>query len=221
MKLKAELHTHINIDPVDIGKIKYTAEELIDEASKQGFEVLAITCHDLVYEHSESNEYAQKRGIILISGAEMTIEGKHVLVYNITEKEREKVQNFTDLIQLKQRRPEILIIASHPFYYLSTCLKGIILQYPDLFDAWEHSFFYTKFFNPNKKLLKLAKKNNKPVVGNSDVHILEVLGSTYSMIEAEKNKEEIIKAIKKGKVEVVSKPLSLVKFMRILIKMFL
>jgi len=150
----------------------------------------------------------------------MTIEKKHVLVYGITESERQSIKSFQELIKFKEQNPEILVVAPHPFHFLSNCLGKIVFKYPKLFDAWEHSFFYTKYINPNKKILKLAKKNNKPVIGNSDVHELKNLGGTYSLISAEKSQTGIINAIKQGNVEIVSRPLSFIDFIKIVFKMF-
>jgi hypothetical protein len=95
---------------------------------------------------------------------------------------------------------------------LSFCLKEKILEYLDLFDEWEHSFFYTSLFNPNKKLLKHAKKLKKPVVGNSDIHYLDDLGLTYTLIDSKKDEALVFDAITKGKTKVVTKPLSFFNF---------
>ena len=53
------------------------------------------------------------------------------------------------------------------------------------------------------------------MVANSDAHVLEQFGLAYSLVEAEKTPEAIIKAIKAGRVEVVSRPLSLAALIRI------
>jgi hypothetical protein len=45
-------------------------------------------------------------------------------------------------------------------------------------------------------------------VGTSDAHFLAQLGTTYSLISAQKDLESVFSAIRQGKVEVVSRPLS-------------
>jgi hypothetical protein len=47
-----------------------------------------------------------------------------------------------------------------------------------------------------------------PVVGNGDVHRLEQLGTTYSLVDAEPNADAICAAIAAGRVQVVARPLS-------------
>ena len=127
--LKAELHTHIDADPEDKNVIKHSAKELIDRAKELNFDVIGITCHNYVYSNQEIIEYAKKRGILLLSGAEVTIKGQHVLIYNITNEEITKISKFKDLKELKENNPKIFVIAPHPFHYKSVCLKKNIIKH--------------------------------------------------------------------------------------------
>ncbi|MDP3990240.1 MAG: PHP-associated domain-containing protein [archaeon] len=213
--LKAELHTHINEDPKDNKFIRYSGKELVDKAILKKFDVLAITCHNLVYQNPELKDYAKNRGLILIYGIERDVEEKHVLMYNITQDEAEKINSFQDLALIRKQKPEILTIAAHPVYWGPSCLRKNIIKHLNLFDAWEYSFFHTKIINPNKKLLTLAKKHNKPVVGNSDVHVIHDLGRTYSLIDSEKDEQAVLSAIKEGKVRYVTNPLNHREFFHI------
>ncbi|MBI4446015.1 MAG: hypothetical protein HY645_08895 [Acidobacteria bacterium] len=84
--LKAELHAHTLEDPIDGGRIvSHSAHQLIDEAARQGFDVLAITNHDQMLFTPELEAYAAHAGIILIPGVEATLEGKHLLLYNFQD----------------------------------------------------------------------------------------------------------------------------------------
>ena len=56
---------------------------------------------------------------------------------------------------------------------------------------------------------KAAKKFNLPLVGSSDTHSLGQLGSTYSLVNAEKEVKSVIRAIKEKKIEVVTRPMAL------------
>ncbi len=213
--LKVEFHIHVMGDRVD--DIPYTPKELIDDAHRKNFDVLALTSHNIVIHNKELERYAKQKGILLIPGVERSIERKHVLIYNITEEESRQIHSFSDLERLKQKKKEqnlpFLVIAAHPFHYGPICLKEKVVKYLDLFDAWEYSFFYTKKINKNRKTVRLSKKYKKPLVGNSDVHRLNLLGhSTYTLIDAEKNIESVFKAIKDNKIELRTKPLSFFKF---------
>lgn len=207
--LKAELHSHIKGDK-EHKELNYSVYELIDEAAKKHFDILGITCHDTIFSDKKAEKYAKNKGILLISGVERTIEGKHVLIYNSSKSLG--VKSFKDLEKFKKKYPKTLIIAPHPYNYISFCLKDDVLKYRRLFDALEYSFFYTKIANPNIKTEKTAKKINKPLVGSSDTHYLSNLGKTYTLIDSKKERQSIFKAVKKGKTQVVSSPLSLFDF---------
>lgn len=218
--LKAELHTHTNDDPKDRKWISYSATELVEEAIKQKFDVLAITCHNFLYQNEELKKSAQKKGLILIFGIEKDIENKHVLLYNLTPEEAENIKTFVDLRDARIKNKKLFTIAAHPPYLGASCLRDKIYQYTGLFDAWEHSFLHTRSYNPNQKMLKRAKELDKPVVGNSDVHLLKDLGRTYTLIDAEKTEQAIFQAIEENKVQVVTKPLPIWEFIRITLRAF-
>lgn len=221
--LKAELHTHVNDDPKDSKLITYSARELVDEAIRQKFAVLAITCHNLLYQNEELKRYAKEKGLLLIFGVEKDIENRHVLLYNLTPEEASKINTFQDLRETRRQNKNIFTIAAHPPYFGTSCLGKKIYQFPDLFDAWEHSFLHTKIWNPNKKMLGKAKQIQKPIVGNSDVHFLKDLGRTYTLISLEKTdhrEADIFQTIKENKIKLVTTPLPFWEFLRIIGRAF-
>jgi predicted metal-dependent phosphoesterase TrpH len=207
--LKADLHLHTADDPLD--HIKHTAKELISKAADQGFDVLAITNHHHTTFNRDLFHYAQARNILLIPGVELTIRRRHVLVLNPPPY---KIRSdFSSLA--KMRRPETLIIAPHPYFPGSYSLNGYLLEHLHLFDALEYCHFYLPMINFNQKAIAMCQFLNFPLVGNSDAHFLVQLGTTYSLIYAEKNLESIFAAIRANKVEVVTRPLKPMEMGRI------
>ena len=211
--LKADMHCHVQGDPHD--NIPYTAEQLIDHAAQHHYTVLALTCHDKVIFSDELKRYATSKKILLIPGAEKTLQGKHVLLYNLTQQELDETKNFDDLRQLKLKNKRLLVIAPHPFFIIGSCLGHLLKKNIDVFDAIEYGHYHTYGFNLNKKAAQLAKKYNKPLVGLSDCHRLFQFGTTYSLIDATRTNDEVIAAIKSGKVRYVSPPLPPLLFLRI------
>ena len=205
------MHCHVKGDPHD--NIPYTAEQLIDHAAQYNYTILAITCHDKVIFSDELKGYAASRNIVLIPGAEKTLQGKHVLLYNLTQHELDETKNFDDLRQLKRKNQNLLVIAPHPFFVIGSCLGHLLEKNIDVFDAIEYGHYHTYGFNLNKKAVRIAQKYNKPLVGLSDCHRLFQFGTTYSLIDAQP--EEVIDAIKSGKVRYVSTPLPPLLFIRI------
>jgi predicted metal-dependent phosphoesterase TrpH len=208
--LKADLHIHTREDPED--HISYSAYQLIDRAFTKGFDVLAITNHQEVTYGQRLKSYAAERGIVLIPGVEATIAGKHVLLINMPFEKR----SFTTFQDVQRNKaPNNLVVAPHPYFPSPTCLNGQLEATPEMFDAIEYCHFYSERINFNKPALRFAYKHRLPVVGNSDAHIAHQFGLTYSLVEAEKHPDAIIQAIKAGQVKPVSRPLALTRLVGI------
>jgi len=209
--LKADFHIHTKEDKNDKFVIRYNSKELIDHAAKKGFDVLALTYHGQFSYNEELANYAREKGILLIPGIESYIKGRHVIILNTT-KEAEKINTFEELREFKRSNPEIFIIAPHPYYPRSNCLQKEFLSNIDVFDGVEYCHYYCRGYNPyNKKAIKVAKKHNKTVVGTSDAHWLFQFNKTYSLVDAEKSIKGVMDALRQGKVEVKTKPLSYLK----------
>ncbi len=217
--LKADLHLHVQGDPRH-PKIKHTAQQLIDYAAKLNFEVLAITNHNQVFYNQTLANYAQSKGILLIPAAEKTIQGKEVLIYNTTQEEINQIKSFQDLQKLRQQK-NILIIAPHPFFIMPVCLGKNLEKNIYLFDAIEYSHFYHKLINRNKKAVKIAKKYNKPLIGTSDLHHFFQINHTYTLINAQKNINSILNAVKNKNCQTITQPLSTFNFLKVPINVFL
>jgi len=204
--LKTELHSHTIDDPKD-GKsiVVHSAQQLIDQAEEQGFQVLSITNHNQLLFSSSLEEYARKRGILLIPGAEATLERKHVLLYNFLDYD-DSWDNPEIVAQHKGANQ--LVIAPHPFFPIPTALGKRVARWNGLFDALEYSQFYLSWLNFNQRTKKVAGQLDLPVVGNTDLHWLFQLGWTYSLVYAEQNTDSVINAIKQGYVRLVTQPVS-------------
>ena len=199
--LKADLHLHTAEDPLD--RVRYTAKELISKAADEGFDVISITNHHQMTFNQELFSHAQKKGILLIPGVELTIRRRHVLVLNPPP--HKKCLDFPALSKL--RRPETLIIAPHPYYPGRYSLNGYLLEHIKLFDALEFCHFYSQRINFNLRAVEVSRSFGLPLIGNSDAHFFSQLGSTYSLIYAEKNLESVFEAIRQKKLKIVSRPL--------------
>jgi predicted metal-dependent phosphoesterase TrpH len=213
VELRADLHLHTRERERFIA---YDARDLIDRAARSGFQVLSITNHDVVTFSEELRGYAQERGILLIPGVEATIEGKHVLLYNI-DVPPDRIRTFADLRRL--RRPDWLVAAPHPFFPGSICLRDRLVRDIDLFDAVEFSHFYTERIDFNRSAVRLAREAGLPLLGTSDSHVIRQFGTTYSVIEGSPTLPSVFAAIRKGQVRVESRPLALTECARIFLEM--
>lgn len=204
--LKCDLHLHSKeCSPT----VKHTAKELIDKASELNFDVLSFTIRDRVFYPENLVEYAKSKNILLVPGSEITINGKHVLVYGLEDVSM--IKTFNDL-----RKENCLVVAPHPFFKDKTCLGKDLIKNIDLFDGIEYSHFYNHLVNWNKKAVKVAKEFDKPLVGGSDCHLMNLqFNRTYSLVNANKEADSVFEAVRDKKIEVFSNPLKLKEFFEI------
>lgn len=212
MQIKANFHFHTGDDPFDV--VDYSTEQGIDHVANSGFNALALTAHRSVLWTPNLASYAASKDVLLISGIELnvgdanSIYGRHVVVLN-ADKRAENIITFEDLRAYKRDKPDIFILAVHPYFYGGFSLKEYLEKHIDLFDAIEISWFYSKFFNRNKRAIRLAKKYKKPLIATSDTHFFRKnhLERGYVIVEAlENTSEAIFSAILKGDYKNVSRP---------------
>ena len=200
--LKVDLHLHTSEDPVDI--ITHSAPQLIDRAAELGFDALALTLHDCDFRDPGLRSYARDRGVLLVPGVERTIEGRHVLLINFPER-TDHVRTFDDLAALR-KASDGLVIAPHPYFPDTSCLRWRLDRYADLFDAVEWSYFWTRGLNFNRQAARFAAAHGKPMVASSDLHDIRQLGRTYSLVFADPTPEAICAAIRAGRVAIQTTP---------------
>ena len=188
--LKLDIHCHSSLDPLDGPQgndfVKYSWKEAIDTAARVGIDVFSLTHHEKLIFTKEMELYASKRGILLLPGFEATIEGRHVVIINPST---DRITTFEQLALERKRNPSCFILAPHPYYPGSSPLDSYLTKHIELFDAIEYCHFHGFGFDMfNKKAAKIAKQYNLPLIGTSDAHYLDTIGTTYTLIKSQKNK---------------------------------
>jgi predicted metal-dependent phosphoesterase TrpH len=212
--IKIDLHIHTLDDPKDA--LDYSAHELLERAASLGFQVLAITLHDAVFDRPEVFADAARMGILLIPAAEMRLEGADVILLNVNRAEIESLRTLDDLAELRKRRGlSLFTIAPHPFYVFGGSIGEKLIEKIDYFDAIELCHFWGRFFNPNRRAVEVAKQFGKPLVATSDAHRLHAFGANYTSIPrpAELTVESIIHALRSGPLRVTNPPCSFIDLM--------
>lgn len=214
--LRADLHHHINTDPVDGSFVRHSVGELVDRAAALGFHVLAVTCHESIPYDRDVTRYAAARGVLLLPGMEATVDGHHVLLLNFPEFPP-GVCSMEDIAACKT--PDALVVAPHPFYPAGVAGGELLSAHRALFDAVEFSGLYTALTPQfNRRATEYARAAALPVVGNSDTHFLWQMGHTYSWIDASPDSRAVVDAIRGGRIRLVSRPLSWVQLMRFVVE---
>ena len=206
--VKADLHLHTAEDPFD--EIDYTALELLEEAHRLGFHVLAVTLHDKVFDDERVFARAAELGILLIQAAEIRIEGADVVLLNLTPPEAATLRTFDDLRRLRARRGDsLLTFAPHPFYRLGGSIGKRLVQHLDCFDAIEHCHFHIPILNPNVPARRVAQRHHLPLLATSDAHRRQFFGQNYSLLGLEGRADaptirQVFAAIRAHRIERVS-----------------
>jgi hypothetical protein len=218
--LNVELHLHTAHDPLDW--IPHSAEAIVRRAAALGLDAVALTHHDLWSDGGErARAAAADLGVTLVPGIEATLDGgAHVLVLG-GGPEIERVRTLAGLRRAK--RPEHVVIAPHPFYPGRSSLGPLLEREIDLFDAIEWSHFWSRRFDRwNRRAEAVALRAGLPLVGTSDVHLPDQLGLTFTRVRAAAAAPgAILEAIRAGRVEVVTRPLSEARMAWILGRMVL
>lgn len=220
--VKADLHLHTAEDPFDV--IDYTADELLSHANRLGFNVLAVTLHDKVFDDPKAFARAEELGILLIPAAELRIENADVVLLNITPEEAADTHTFDDLRRLRALRGKsLLVFAPHPFYRMGGSIGARIESCIDCFDSIEHCHFYVPIFNPNVPAKRLADRHNLPLIATSDAHRLRFFGENYSMLGVDGEKptiEHVLHAIRENRIRRVTPTGGLPRFIGLMFFLF-
>jgi predicted metal-dependent phosphoesterase TrpH len=215
--IKVDMHMHSGEDPKD--GLRYPATTLIDRAVELGYDAIAITLHGQVIADERVFEYAQQKGLLLIRAVEWNVEGGDVLLYNITQREAQKLVTFDALRAYKRDRgADFLVIAPHPFYPAGHSLQGNLEPNIDLFDAIEYAQIHLPWFDKfNQQAVRVAQKHNKPIIANSDSHNLWMFGRHYTLVDAEATRPAIFDAIRAGRIQPHSPPVTVRECLRMFI----
>lgn len=202
---RVDFHTHCQGDPVD--NLDHSVQEHIEAAVAAGLDAVAVTWHTKVFDQPEWMGYAAERGLLLVPGVEVNLNGKHhTLVLNVEPGEISGHASVDELRELRQRRGEgILVVAPHPYYLVSSCLGRTLDRHPELFDAVEWCHLHCRVvpgvINPNERARRWARRHGKPMLQTSDAHCARLVGRWFSTVEAEAcTVEALFAAIRAGRV---------------------
>src|SRR6202789_2416041 len=142
----------------------------------------------------------------------------HLVVLNLAEGDLPGAPTWAQLRSLRKRKPEILVMAPHPFYPHPTCLGRVMSDHADCIDAVEWCAIHVGWIpgrvNPNLRAARWAHAHGKPVVASSDAHSLAAIGRNASTVEADAlTPEAIFAGIRAGRVSFHRRSMDLAPFL--------
>ncbi|MDE1763353.1 MAG: PHP domain-containing protein [Thaumarchaeota archaeon] len=204
--MRAELHCHnefsnfqlgIKETPYDCG---ITVQEQLEQAYKMNLDAFFITNHNTINGYTHLLRYKENhekfRHIQVYPGEEITTDqGIHVLAYGLSDtiKPGQSLDEILDVI----RSQDAISCAPHPFA-LNNGLreKAVLCDMIETFNSNNVDRY------SNLRASYFAKTNNMKEVAGSDSHVVSTLGRCINTIESENTLDEILWAMKKGKVAI-------------------
>ena len=205
-RLKLELHCHNEFSNFQLGPKEtpydcgVTITEQFEKAYERGLDAFFITNHNTINGYKSLLEYKENHkkyeNIKVYPGEEITTDdGIHVLAYGLNEtiKARKSLEEILDII----RSQGALSCAAHPFG-LSNGLreKSTLCDLIEVFNSNNVDRY------SNMRATHFARSNNMIEIAGSDSHVASTLGRCTNLIESENKLDDILYAMRHGKITV-------------------
>jgi predicted metal-dependent phosphoesterase TrpH len=187
LKIDLHVHTHYSYDST------ISPKELVTYAKKTGLDAVAVTDHDSI---EGALKLSKQKDFLIIPGIEVNSRHGHILGLDLSKKIPSKLDVPTTIQKIHDAGG--IAIAAHPTALYRGKLRRHIAKEFDALEVINASSIPFRFSNCINR--KLAEAFCLPQTGGSDAHSAPEIGMAYSLVEADLEKEEIVAAIKNGKV---------------------
>ena len=204
--LRTELHCHNVFSNGHVGELEppcdcnVTITEQLKKSLNSKLDVLFVTNHNTLDGFKQmidyKNNHVKFSNIKVYPAEEITTDKEaHVLVYGLNE-EIKPHQSIDEILDAAKSQ-DAVTIAPHPFSLIDA-LRDDSLKC-DLFEVFNSSNID---IYSNKKAEIFAKEHNLITIAGSDSHIASTIGRCTNLIDSENNLDDILYAMKKGKISI-------------------
>jgi len=187
LKIKVDLHVHTCYSYDGL----ITEKDLLFYAKKNGLDSVAVTDHNRI---DGALKLSKEKNFSIIPGIEISSKNGHIIGLNV----QEPIPKNLSVEETIDKIHELggLAIACHPQALFKSSLKLKVSQKFDAVEVINASAFPFKYSVEQAR--KLACSLNLVQVAGSDAHYGPEIGLAFTLVEAELDSEEIVKAISKG-----------------------
>ncbi len=187
MQLRIDLHVHSYYSYDSI----ITPKELIFYAKKRGLHGVAITDHDRL---DGALKIARETDFLIIPGMEVSSLNGHIVALNVQEPISKSLQ--ADETVDKIHRAGGIAVACHPKAFFKGSLGRHATSKFDAIEVINSSAI--PFGYSVKRAKRLAASLRISQVAGTDAHYGPEIGYAYTLLDAEPETDEVIKAIRSG-----------------------
>jgi predicted metal-dependent phosphoesterase TrpH len=196
MQVKADLHVHTIYSRDSL----ITPEELVFYAKKRGLTAVAVTDHDRV---DGALKIARETDFLIIPGIEVSSRNGHIVGLNVQEPIPKGLSSDETVDRIHAAGG--VAVACHPFAFFKGSLGNHANANFDAVETINSSAF--PFNRCTRKAQRIADRFGISRVAGTDAHYGPTIGYAYTVIDAEQQVDDIVKAIAKGKCQPFGRPI--------------
>ena len=206
MPIKTELHCHNSFSNFHLGykeppyDCDISIRDQLEQSNELGLDAIFVTNHNTMDGYNQlleyKNDHAKFKNIDVFPAEEITTDtGAHVLAYGIHDA-------ITPGISLEEIIDEVrkqggVSSAPHPFSIIDALRESA--KKCDMVEVFNSN---NVDLLSNARAAQFALDNNMIQVAGSDSHVLSTLGRCVNVIDSENNLDDILDAMKHGRIEI-------------------
>jgi predicted metal-dependent phosphoesterase TrpH len=191
------LHVDLHVHTIYSGDALITPKQLVDALHANSFlKTVAVTDHNTLEGYKFVSKLATVYDDVLVLPGVEAVTPRGELMIIGTEERPSMPSTPEQLIEFAEDRGAVTVVP-HPYRAPSGLGDYVRRLKPTAIEVYNPASLDVQ----NRMALQLAKELGLPQVAVSDAHSINELGVACTKIDAGQNVEEILKAIKDGKVQ--------------------